>query len=87
MFKGSYHPKAFLIHKKNVKRGLDARTKIVSSLEVSSSDAKTLAEKTGIRYASVLYHLRLLETEHVVTRKIKKPYLRQLTGLGQQKLT
>jgi len=87
MFKGSYHPKAFLLHKKNVRRGLSTRTKIVSLLEASPLNAKMLAEKIGISYGSVLHHLRLLKTEHVAIRQSEKPYFWKLTGSGQQKLT
>ena len=87
MFKVAHHPKAFLTLKKNVQRGLLARTQIVLSLEKKSSNAKNVAEETGLSYASVLHHLHLLEAENILTCKGKRPYFWELTGAGQQRLT
>jgi predicted ArsR family transcriptional regulator len=86
MFKGSYHPKAFLIRIRNVKRGLVARTKIASSLEVDSSTAKMLSERMGVSYSCVLHHLHLMEDERIVTREGRRPYIWKMTGLGQKRL-
>jgi len=87
MFKGTYHPKAFLTIKKNVRRGLVARTQIVSLLEKATSNTRTITQQTGLRYAVVLHHLHLLEAENILTRKGKRPYVWELTGAGQQRLT
>ncbi len=87
MFKEAYHPKAFLVHKKNVRRGLIARSKIVLILEIDAVNIRKLSENTGLKYPSVLYHLRSLENEHIVVRGFKKPYTWQLSGVGQQTLT
>lgn len=87
MFKEAYHPKAFLSLRRNVRPGLAARTKIVLLLERKSSNAKTLAQETGLTYAAVLHHLHLLEVEDIVLRKGKKPWSWELTGAGQQRLT
>jgi len=87
MFKIAHHPKAFLTLKKNVQKGLLARTRIVSILEKEASNAKKLAQETGLNYASVLYHLHLLKAENILTCKGKRPYLWELTGAGQQRLT
>jgi len=87
MFKGTYHPKAFLTIKKNVRRGLAARTKILSLLEKTASNTGTIIQQTGLRYAVVLHHLHLLEVENILTRKGKRPYVWELTGAGQQRLT
>ena len=87
MFKIAYHPKAFLTLKRNVRPGLLARTKIVLVLEKKASNAKSVMRETGLSYASVLHHLRLLEAENILTRKGKRPYLWELTGAGQQRLT
>jgi len=87
MFKITHHPKAFLTLKRNVRQGLLARTKIVLVLEKKSSNAKGITEETGLSYASVLYHLHLLEAENILTRKGKRPYFWELTGAGQQRLT
>ena len=87
MFKIAHHPKAFLTLKRNVRKGLLARTKIVLVLEKKASNAKNVAQETGLSYASVLYHLHLLETENILTRRGKRPYFWELTGAGQQRLT
>jgi predicted transcriptional regulator len=87
MFKITHHPKAFLTLKRNVRQGLLARTKIVLVLEKKASNAKNVMQETGLSYASVLYHLHLLEAENILTRKGKRPYFWQLTGAGQQRLT
>jgi predicted transcriptional regulator len=87
MFKITHHPKAFLTLKRNVRQGLLARTKIVLVLEKKASNAKNVIQETGLSYASVLYHLHLLEAENILTRKGKRPYFWELTGAGQQRLT
>jgi len=82
----TYHPKAFLLSKRNVPKGLVNRTKVIYALERKPSDAKSISEETGMSYSSVLHHLRLLENERIVARKGKKPYIWELTGAGQQSL-
>jgi len=87
MFKGSYHPNAFLSIRRNIRPGLVARTKIVLLLEKESLDTKAIVQQTKLSYSSVRYHLRLLETEKVISHKGNKPYSWELTGIGQQRLT
>ena len=86
MFKGSYHPKAFLVRKRNVGRGLAARTRIVLSVEEARSTARMLSSKTGLSYSSVLYHLHSMEDEYIVAREGRRPYTWKLTGMGQKTL-
>jgi len=76
-----------LIKTKNVKKGLVARTKIVSTLESLQCSVRTISERTGVHYSSILHHLHLMEGEHIVARNDKKPYIWKLTGMGQKKLT
>jgi len=85
--KASFHPKAFLSQKRNVKLGLKARTRIILALEKAASNARSVANATGLNYNIVLHHLHLLEVERVVTRKGKRPFLWELTGVGQQRLS
>jgi len=87
MFRMGYHPKAFLTLKKNIRPGLISRTRILSLLENRTASAKTIARETGLRYAAVLHHLRLLEAEVILIRKGNKPYSWELTGTGQLRLT
>jgi len=72
--------------KRNIRPGLTARTRIILLLEKEVSSAKTIAKKAKLSYAVVLHHLHLLETENILARKNKRPYLWELTGAGQQRL-
>ncbi len=85
--KGVFHPRAFLSRKRNVRLGLIARTRILQILERKESHAKGLMDSSGLSYRVVVHHLRLLEDERVVVKKGgKKPYVWELTGVGQQRL-
>jgi len=85
--KESYHPNAFLERRKNVTRGLKARTKI---LKVMGRDkpltVKEVSELAVLSYSSSLHHLRLLEDEQIMKREGKKPYRWKITGRGQKSL-
>jgi predicted transcriptional regulator len=82
-----FYPRAFLSRKRNVRLGLLARTKILQALEKRESDAKGIMGPSGLKYNVVIHHLRLLEDERVVVKKgSKRPYVWQLTGVGQQRL-
>ena len=86
MLKEAYHPNAYLSNIKNIRLGLQARTRILNVLERLSVDAKTIAKETGMLYGVVMHHLRLLEAEGIVERKQSRPYIWALTGLGQKRL-
>jgi len=47
MLKEAYHPNAFLSNIKNIKLGLQARTRILNALDKRPVDAKTLSNETG----------------------------------------
>jgi predicted transcriptional regulator len=87
MFKGAYHPKAFLSNTRNVKQGLVTRTRIASALDKQPCTAKIIGEETGTSYSSIMHHLHLMESECIVKRSNTKPYVWELTGAGQKKLT
>jgi hypothetical protein len=57
------------------------------ALEKTGTNAKGIVNMTGLSYNIVFHHLRLLEAEKVVTRKGEKPFLWELTGAGQQRLS
>jgi DNA-binding transcriptional ArsR family regulator len=87
MVKEVYHPKAYLSKVKNVKRGLEARTRILDVLEKRSIDAKTLANEAEMHYGVAMHHLKLLRVEGIIERKgAKKPRVWVLTGVGQKRL-
>lgn len=70
-----------------MRSGLIARTQILQALEKKESDVKGVANSGGLSYRVVTYHLKLLEAEHVVDKKgERKPYVWQVTGVGQQRL-
>ncbi|MFB0501341.1 MAG: hypothetical protein ACETVP_02610 [Candidatus Bathyarchaeia archaeon] len=87
MLKEPYHPKAFLSLKRNVRPGLAVRTRVVLLLEKRMLNAKSIAQKTKLSYGVILHHLHLLEAENILVRKGNRPYLWELTGAGQQRLT
>jgi hypothetical protein len=87
MFKGAYHPKAFLSNTRNVKQGLATRTRIASALDRQPCTARIMGKETSTNYSSVMHHLHLMETESIVKRSSTKPYVWELTGAGQKKLT
>jgi predicted transcriptional regulator len=82
-----FHPKAFLSNKRNVKLGLVARTRILSELEKAPAKVKEIADTSKLSYTIVLHHLHLLEVEKVTTRSGNRPFIWQLTGVGQQRLS
>jgi len=85
--KQAFHPRAFLSRKRNVRLGLTARTRILQALEKRESDVRAIMAPSQLKYNVVSHHLRLLEAERVVVKKGgKKPYVWQLTGVGQQRL-
>jgi predicted transcriptional regulator len=87
MLKIAYNPNAYLMQKRNVRLGLVARSKILQVVEKQAASIRVIRDATGLKYAVVLYHLRLLERERVVQRQGgKKPYSWSLTGVGQKQL-
>jgi len=86
MPKEPYHPNAYLSTIKNIKRGLKARTQILSTLEKNSANAKGVANETGMHYNVILHHLKLLQKEGIVECKSGRPHVWMLTGVGQKRL-
>jgi predicted transcriptional regulator len=82
-----FHPKAYLTRKRNVKAGLNARSKIIQALESGNKTIKEICEETGLNYSKVTYHIKLLLNEKIIKRiNETKPYSWALTEFGQQKL-
>lgn len=87
MAKPTFHPNAYLSQTRNIRRGLVTRTTILRVLEKNSFTAGLLAKQAALNYPVVMHHLRLLEVEKIVSRKVgKKPRSWELTGAGQQRL-
>lgn len=86
MVKKVYHPNAYLVDFRNIRPGLRSRTTILKVLEKDIGDAKNISKRSGLHYQVVLYHLRLLESRGIVERKGNRPYIWELTGIGQKRL-
>jgi predicted transcriptional regulator len=80
------HPNAYLKNVRNVRCGLVARTKILLILDNHYCGARELANKIGLSYNVVMYHLRLLCREGIVEHKGGRRYVWLSTGVGQTRL-
>lgn len=91
-----YHPNAYLERRRNVAKGLKARTKMLEVLAAEMSESEEVREKeltikaisnsAAMNYSSSLHHLRLLEEEKIVKREGKRPYKWKVTGKRQRSL-
>ncbi len=87
MHRKKYHPNAYLEHRRNVIRGLKARTKILEVLgQAKVLTIKEVSNLAVLSYSVSRHHLRLLEDEQIVKRTGKKPYKWKSTGKGQKRL-
>jgi predicted ArsR family transcriptional regulator len=88
MQRRTYHPDAYLGRRRNVIKGLQARTKILEVMEdrASAQIIQEVASLTVLSYSVSRHHLRLLEAERIVKRTRKRPYKWRLTGKGQKRL-
>ncbi|MBS7622118.1 helix-turn-helix transcriptional regulator [Candidatus Bathyarchaeota archaeon] len=81
------HPKAYLTTKRNVSKGLQARTKILETIEKGAAQAGKVSVETGLSYSVVTYHLRMMRDEGVVEPSGgKRPLTWTITRFGQQSL-
>ena len=79
---------AILRRKRNTRKGLQVRNKILVYLYNHSNESLTaskIADEIGMTYHVVNYHLRSLNNEMVVEREeITRRVFWKITGLGQQ---
>ena len=82
----SFHPNAYLKHRRNVVSGLKVRTKIIKMMENADMEttAGLISQFLRLSYRSSLHHLHLLEEDKIVKRSGKRPYKWALTGKGQK---
>jgi predicted transcriptional regulator len=81
------HPKAYLTTKRNVSKGLQARTKILETIEKGSVQASKVSVETGLSYSVVTHHLRMMRDEGIVKPSGgKRPRTWTITKFGQQTL-
>ncbi len=82
-----YHPNAYLGRRRNVTKGLKARTKILEVMGGTKEPTiKELSRLAALSYSSSFRHLRFLEEEGIVKREGKRPYKWKITGKGQKSL-
>nr|MDO8133360.1 transcriptional regulator [Candidatus Njordarchaeum guaymaensis] len=83
----SFHPKAYITTKRNVRPGLRTRTRIIKAIEKRATQVNKIATETGLSQGSITYHLRILRKEGIMMPMSKrKPFTWKLTDFGQQKL-
>ncbi len=84
----AYHPNAWLTGFRNVRPGLERRTKILRQLERGAATVKRLSSDMGTPDSTVRYHLRHLEARGIIARVASKPpFTWKVTPIGQQRLT
>ena len=81
-----FHQSAYLKKMRNVRCGLEARTKILLLLDNQYCSAGELVNKTSLSYNIVMYHLRLLCRENIVVHKGGRKYVWLTTSVGQTRL-
>jgi predicted ArsR family transcriptional regulator len=83
----NFHPKAYLTSRRNVKKGLLSRTKILLALESGGKSATQIAKETSLSYERVGYHLTAMKKDRLVEKSTKtRPFRWNTTRFGQQKL-
>lgn len=81
------NPRAYLTSVKNVRRGLEARSKILEALAGRELSARELSRLTGLPIHRVHYHLKRLKTDGIVTKRGKgRKIVFRVTGAGQTSL-
>ncbi|TFF83927.1 transcriptional regulator [Candidatus Heimdallarchaeota archaeon] len=79
---------AILREKRNTKRGLQLRNKILLYLYKKKTDfssTSTISDGIGIKQSIVLYHLNNLLNEKIVNKEMRgREAYWSITGLGQQ---
>jgi len=83
------HPNAYLLNLRNKKKGVEARSIILSHLASSPHTAKELETLCRLKYSRLAYHLKLMEKHKVVRKRTlaKRRVVWEQTGLGQQIFT
>ena len=82
----SYESLSYLTVIRNVERGVKTRTLIIRALRRGCESIREISEATGMKYQTILRHLRNMEREGVILRRSGNPCKWILTGKGQQNL-
>ncbi len=81
--RGYFDPLAYLRSIRNVRKGLETRSKIIKVLRKGNSSTKEIAKIIGMSYSTVRRQLRNMEKDKIVI-KISQKW--KLTGKGQKML-
>jgi len=66
-------PNAIIAGRKNYKKGVISRSKIIQYLRKNyMASSREMAEKLGISYSAVYYHLRILKLYKIVKKEGRK---------------
>jgi DNA-binding transcriptional ArsR family regulator len=84
--KQTCHPNAYLKKIRNVKSGLDTRSKILLFLDNQGCSASKIAKECTLTYGVVMHHLYLLKDEGIVEKKGGRRFVWFSTGFGQKRL-
>lgn len=86
--KRNVHPNAVLPNSKNMSKGIEARSLILTKLEGQELVTRDIMALTKMSYSRVLYHLSLLRKHMLVKKKGSKrgKISWALSGLGQQQI-
>ncbi len=75
-------PEAYLRSLRNVRRGLRARSRLISAVRNGkSTKGQEISREAGLSYGAAMRHLRNMKAERIV-EKNKSGW--RLTGLGQR---
>ncbi len=78
------NPKAYLTRVKNVRSGLEARSKLVEALSARGLTTQELCKAVNMRPGKARYHLQNMVKDGVVKkRRSGRRIIWELTGTGQ----
>jgi len=78
-------PIAYLVRRRNTRRGVASRTKIIRVMRMGAKSVAELSRSSDLSESVIRYHLENLRVEGVVERMGKKRGGKwRLTGVGQR---
>ncbi|MEM1583561.1 MAG: winged helix-turn-helix domain-containing protein [Nitrososphaerota archaeon] len=79
------NPRAYLYRIRNVKKGLDTRSRILHLIKSKPLTIRKISEGVGRSASSIRRHLKNMEAEGIVrSQKYKGRLLWMVTGIGQK---
>ncbi|MCL7383390.1 MAG: winged helix-turn-helix domain-containing protein [Thaumarchaeota archaeon] len=79
------NPRAYLARIKNVKKGVNTRSKILEVIKSRPLTLKSIAEQVGKSGSSIRRHLKNMEAEGIVkSQRYKGRIIWMTTGVGQK---